>query len=314
MKKISILAALALLAASCGGPDLSEIPAATAEQVVRVEPLSWWTGMETPLQLMIQGKGITSYDVRIEGGRGVRVSQITDAENPDFIFVDVRISPLAKPGVYTLVFKEEHGSKTFRYPYIIRERDKVRKESFTTKDLIYLIMPDRFANGDPTNDESYSTTAPAYDDGSAVSWRIPELLEKCDREAPLARHGGDLQGIIDHLDYLEDLGVTAIWSTPMLLDNQDFESYHGYACEDYYHIDPRFGDNALYKTFVEKAHEKGIKVIMDIVTNHCGTGHWWMNDAPFHDWYHRHDNYMQMNAQFSVYMDPHASKTDRERQ
>ena len=306
---------LALLVASCGSPDLSEIPAATAEQVARVEPLSWWTDMETPLQLMIQGKGITSYDVRIEGGRGVRVTGITDAENPDFIFVDVRIGALAKPGVYTLVFKEEHGSKTFRYPYIIRERDrKGRRESFTTKDLIYLIMPDRFANGDPTNDESYSATAPAYDDGSAVAWRIPELPEKCDREAPLARHGGDIQGVIDHLDYLADLGVTALWSTPMLLDNQVFESYHGYACEDYYHIDPRFGDNALYRTMVEKAHEKGIKVIMDIVTNHCGTGHWWMDDAPFRDWYHRHDEYMQMNAQFSVYMDPHASRTDRERQ
>ena len=130
----------------------------------------------------------------------------------------------------------------------------------------------------------------------------------------MARHGGDIQGIIDHLDYIADLGATALWSTPLLLDNQPHESYHGYACGDYYHIDPRFGDNALYKKMVDEAHAKGIKVIMDIVTNHCGTAHWWMEDPPFADWYHVTEPYMQMNALFSVYMDPHASVKDRDRQ
>jgi len=135
-----------------------------------------------------------------------------------------------------------------------------------------------------------------------------------DRNDPVARHGGDIQGIIDHLDYVADLGATALWSTPLLLDNQPAESYHGYACSDYYHIDPRLGDNALYRKMVDTAHEKGLKVIMDVVTNHCGTAHWWMENPPFPDWYHVSEPYMQMNALFSVYMDPHASIKDRERQ
>ena len=314
MRKSAILL-LALLAAACGTNDLADIPAATPEQVVRVEPLSWWIGMKTPLQLMIQGKDLASFDVSICGAPGVKVVKETEPENPDFLFADIRISPAAKPGVYTLVFTAEDGPhRQFKYPYILREREKSRRDSFSTADLIYLIMPDRFANGDPSNDDGWPSEAKPYDDGSAVAWRIPEIKEKCDREVPLARHGGDIQGVIDHLDYLEDLGVTALWSTPMLLDNQDFESYHGYACGDYYHIDPRFGDNALYKSMVEKAHEKGIKVIMDIVTNHCGTDHWWMQGAPCPDWVHHFENYTQMNAQFSVYMDTHASKPDRERQ
>jgi len=314
MRKISI--AIMVLLTACQAPkgvDLSNVQDASREQVTRVEPLSWWTGMKTELQLMVQGQGIGESQVRIEGGAGVKVTGVQKADSPNFAFVDVQVGPQAKPGTYYLVFTRADGTE-YKYPYLLRERRKgsAERESFTTADLIYLIMPDRFASASEENDTQWP--GGAYDDGSAVAWAVPETPDKVDRKDAVARHGGDLQGIIDHLDYVADLGATAIWNTPLLLDNQAHESYHGYACADYYHIDPRFGDNALFKTFVEESHKRDIKVIMDIVTNHCGTAHWWMEEAPFEDWYHKSDPYMQMNALFSVYMDPHASVRDRERQ
>ena len=292
--------------------DPETVPDATRAEVTRVEPLSWWTGMKTPLQLMVQGEGIGTKEIRMEGGKGVSVRNLHKAENPDYLFVDVEIDANAKPGEYYLVVSD--GTNEVKYPYLIREREKgsADRKSFTPADMIYLIMPDRFASSGPGNDEAWP--GGIYDDGSAVPWVVPVTPDRVDRDDPVARHGGDIQGIIDHLDYVADLGATALWSTPLLLDNQPRESYHGYACGDYYHIDPRFGDNALYRKMVDEAHGKGLKVIMDIVTNHCGTAHWWMDNPPFADWYHVTKPYMQMNALFSVYMDPHASVKDRERQ
>ena len=293
MKRSSLLLALAFaLAVSCAPKaDYSSVPMAKPEQISQVEPLSWWTGMNTPLQIMVHGPQISEYDVAVEGS-GLRVKAVQKADSPNFVFLDMEVS---KAGEYNLVFTR--GEESFKYPYVIEERAAGSRDrlSYTTADMIYLIMPDRFASATAEND----------------SMGMPDVV---DRNDPVARHGGDLQGIIDHLDYIADLGATAIWLTPALEDNQPHESYHGYACTDYYHIDARFGDNALYKEFVQRAHEKGIKVIMDIVTNHCGTAHWWMQDAPFKDWYHVNEPYMQMNALFSVYMDPNAAKTDRDRQ
>ena len=262
------------------------------DPVDRVEPLSWWTGMNTPLQLMIHGTDIASYDLTIEGGEGVQVAKVHKAESPNYLFVDVTIDAKAQPGTYNLVFTKE--GKEFRYPYQLQARREgsAERTSFTTADMVYLLMPDRFANGDPSNDST------------------PDTDDKADRDAFFGRHGGDIQGIIDHLDYIADLGATAIWSTPLLLDNAPKESYHGYAASDYYQIDPRFGSNALYRELVSKAHDKGIKMIMDIVTNHCGTEHWWMQDLPFHDWIHQFDTYTGTNICFSTNMDPNASKQD----
>ena len=158
--------------------------------------------------------------------------------------------------------------------------------------MIYLIMPDRFANGDASNDS------------------VECMDEKAARGEAFGRHGGDIQGVIDHLDYISDLGATYIWTTPFLADNAPQGSYHGYAASDYYHIDPRFGDNALYKSLVEQANAKGIGIIMDIVPNHCGTEHWWMEDLPFQDWIHQFDTYTGTNVAFSTNMDPNASKKD----
>ena len=260
-------------------------------RISQVEPPSWWVGMKTPLQLMIHGEAIADYDVRIEG-EGVSVKEIHKAESPNYLFVDVAVSPSAKPGEYGIIFTKD--GKSFRYPYQLaaREEGSAERGSFTTSDLIYLICPDRFANADKGNDNTDDTA------------------EKADRNEPFGRHGGDLQGIIDHLDYVADLGATAIWCTPLLVDDQPQESYHGYACGDYYRIDPRFGSNSQYKEYVAKAHEKGLKVIMDIVTNHCGTGHWWMKDLPFNDWIHQFPEYTGSNIAFSTAMDPNASQYD----
>ena len=311
-KTLAATAVAAGLTGCQGGPDPSLVADATREEVTRVEPLSWWTGMKTPLQLMVQGKDIGRKKITVAGDKGMTVKHLHKAANPDYLFVDVEIDENAKPGTYYLFISD--GKQMVKYPYLLRKREKgsADRKSFTTEDLIYLIMPDRFASARSENDGKWD--GEAYDDGSALPWDVPETPDVVDRDDPVARHGGDIQGIIDHLDYVADLGATALWSTPLLLDNQPQESYHGYACSDYYHIDPRFGDNALYKTMVDKAHEKGLKVIMDVVTNHCGTAHWWMENPPFSDWYHVNEPYLQMNALFSVYMDPHASLKDRERQ
>ena len=279
---------------SCGsGPESDPEKIQDAgTRVGRVEPLSWWTGMKTPLQLMVCGDGISRYDVRIEGGKGVKAGTVHKADSPDYLFVDVEISPDAVPGTYYIVFDD--GTDKFKYSYEIAARSEGSAErgSFSTADMVYLIMPDRFANGDPSNDATDDTA------------------EKPDRDGFFGRHGGDIQGIMGHLDYISDLGATAVWCTPLLLDDEPEGSYHGYACADYYRIDPRFGSNGLYREFVGKAHEKGLKVIMDIVTNHCGTAHWWMKNLPFEDWVHVFPEYTGTNVCFSTNMDPNASKYD----
>lgn len=285
---------LALAAVGCSSSS-SFNPASVADaagEVTRVEPLSWWTGMNTPLQLLIGGENISEYTLSIEGGKGVSVKAIHEADNPNFIFADVEIADNATPGTYYLVFT--HGDKQFKYAYNIEQRREgsAERTSFTTADVIYLLMPDRFANGDPSNDSTECTT------------------EKAARDEFFGRHGGDLQGMIDHLDYIASLGATTIWPTPLLLDNEPRETYHGYACADYYHIDPRFGSNELYREFVAKAHEKDLKVIMDVVTNHCGVAHWWMTDMPFEDWVHVFPEYTGTNVCFSTNMDPNASNYD----
>lgn len=271
--------------------DPATVADATGE-VTRIEPLSWWTGMQTPLQLLVAGERISDYDVRIEGGHGVKATAVHKADSPNYLFVDVAVDADAAPGTYYLVFSKE--GREFKTPYEIaaRREGSAERGSFTTADMIYLLMPDRFANGDPANDST------------------PDTQEKADRNAFFGRHGGDIEGIRQHLDYISSLGATVIWPTPLLLDDEPEGSYHGYACADYYRIDPRFGTNESYRDFVAAAHEKGLKVIMDVVTNHCGTAHWWMRDLPFEDWIHQFPEYTGTNVCFSTNMDPNASKYD----
>lgn len=260
-----------------------------AQKIERVEPLSWWTDMKMPLRLMFHGKELQSAEVSIKEP-GLTITKVSKAESPNYLFVDVEVE---KAGIYTFTLKV--GKKKLTYKYTIAERcpNSPQRQSFTVADVMYLLMPDRFANGDATNDE------------------VAGMAEGADRNAFYGRHGGDIQGIINHLDYIKDLGATTIWSTPLLADNESFASYHGYACADYYHIDPRYGSNELYKEMVNQAHQKGLKVIMDIVTNHCGMAHWWMKDLPFQDWVHQFSEFTRSNNVFSANMDPNASKHDK---
>ena len=260
----------------------------------RVEPLCWWTDMQLPLQIMVHGDGVGSAtEVRAEGLRGVSVHAVHPAESPNYLFVDVAIGKKAVAGTFSLLLTL--GDSTVSIPYTLYERGEGSRQraSFGTADMIYLLMPDRFANGDPTNDTT------------------PLTAEAAHRAEAFGRHGGDLQGIIDHLDYIADLGATAVWSTPLLLDDEPTVSYHGYACADYYHVDPRFGTNDLYRDYVARAHALGLKVVMDFVPNHCGAAHWWMADLPFADWVHQFPSYTKTNVCFSSVMDPNASRRDR---
>ena len=272
---------------------LSAMAAKPKIDIKHVEPLSWWVGMEMPLQLMVNGEAIAECDVEIlPAGAGVEVTAIHKAESPNYLFVDVAISEDAKAGDFTLRFTKGKIKRDYTYTIDERREGSRERESFTTADFVYLIMPDRFANGNPANDNTVDTA------------------EKADRTKPWLRHGGDLEGMIAHLDYIADLGATAIWSTPLLLDNENGASYHGYSCSDYYLIDPRYGTNELFKTYVEECHKHGLKVIMDIVPNHSSTTHWWYNDQPFADWTHQWDKYTQSKWTFSTNMDFNASKAD----
>lgn len=263
-----------------------------SDRVARVEPPCWWTGMSTPLQILVNGEQIGSYDVAIKGGKGVKVSAVHTADSPNYLFVDVKIAANATPGTYDIVFSRD--GESFSVPYEIGARSTAPRSSFSTEDAIYLIMPDRFVNGDPGNDGT------------------PDTAEKPDYEAFFGRHGGDLAGIRSQLDYISGLGMTAVWCTPLLLDNEPWESYHGYACADYYHVDPRFGGNMAFRQYADDAHAHGLKLIMDVVTNHCGSAHWWMADLPFADWVHQWPEYTHSNCSFSAQNDPYCSDFDRE--
>lgn len=262
-------------------------------RISHIDPPCWWTGMKQQLQLMVNAEGIGEYAARFEE-KGLSVKGISKAESPNYLFIDVDIAANAAPGTYHLVLEKD--GDTIRIPYQISERREgsAERKGFGGADLIYLIMPDRFANGDPDNDSTCDTA------------------DKLDRALLPGRHGGDLQGIRNHLDYLEELGVTAIWNTPLLLDNEPRESYHGYACADYYRIDPRFGSNGQYRSLTAECHERGIKMIMDFVTNHCGGAHWWMQDLPFSDWVHTWPEYTHSNCDFAMQNDPHASEFDKQ--
>ena len=273
-----------------------------AEKIDRVEPPCWWIGMETDLQLMIHGDRIAGSAVSVDASiKGLSVGKVVSTDNPNYLFVEVKIGNRLDPGTYGFNIVTPDGRQfNFDYAFYKRRLNSAKRESFGPSDAVYLLMPDRFANGDKSNDSS------------------PEAVEKANPKNLGGRHGGDIQGIIDHLDDLASLGVTTIWPTPLTFDNEKTYSYHGYACADYYRIDPRYGTNELYRNFVEKAHDKGLKVIMDMVPNHCGTAHWWMEDLPSASWINYPENLerggdrlIRTNAAMSTHSDPHAAEVDK---
>jgi glycosidase len=269
-------------------------------QEVRVEPPNWWVGMHmNDIQLLVHADDISTYRPELSY-RGVKVTKIHKAESPNYLFIDLTISDEAQPGRFELKFRKK-GTKPLSFSYELKSRQKAAEAyvGFNHTDAVYLITPDRFANGNPENDvvESMRETA-------------------VNRADNYARHGGDIQGILDHLDYIAEMGFTSIWSSPLLTNDMESSSYHGYAITDFYDVDPRFGDLELYKQLSKQASEKGIGLIMDMVANHCGSGHWWMQDLPFKNWLNFQQLYEEgkavptSNHKRSTNQDPYASQLD----
>lgn len=262
-----------------------------AQAPLAVEPPFWWTGMKNNnLQLLVKGENIgQTAEVTVKNGAGLKVVKLHAAEHPDYLFLDLVIES-ASPADYELKFKK--GDKTIAsHTYQLKERSTTR-DVIGNEDVIYLITPDRFVNGDPGNDSM---------DG---------LEDKLDRDHYNGRHGGDLEGIISKLDYMEDLGVTTLWLNPVLENAMPEVTYHGYAITDYYKVDPRYGDNALYKKLSDELSQRGMKLIMDMVFNHSGSEHWWIKEPPFSDWVHFQGNYTNTNHAMASIPDPYNSEAD----
>lgn len=266
-----------------------------AQKLERIEPMFWFTGMQNPkLQLLVHGDQIAGTTVTLNYP-GVKLVKVNKVENPNYLFLDLSLSAAVKPGTFPINFLV-NGKKIFSYSYELKGRDKStgRIQGVTQKDFIYLLMPDRFANGDKSND-------------------VVKGLNETDlnRDSMYYRHGGDIQGVMNHLDYLKDLGVTTVWMTPEVENDMAQASYHGYAVTDHYKIDPRYGTNALYKQYVAAAHAKGMKVIKDIVHNHIGTQHWFYKDLPMKSWLNQWPKYTQTSYRDQTVMDTHAATADR---
>ncbi|MCL1944135.1 MAG: glycoside hydrolase family 13 protein [Candidatus Azobacteroides sp.] len=272
---------------------------ATALEITRMEPAFWWVGMKNPeLQILVYGKDIARSDLQFEYP-GVRLNKIVRVDNPDYLFIYLEIGKETKPGVMNLNFvpqqQEEGQAQPLQQTYELKARATTTgAQGFNPSDVLYLIMPDRFANGDPSND--------VWDD------------EDIDRNEPFARHGGDLAGINAHLDYLRDLGVTAIWLNPvlenMMNSPEKYKSYHGYAITDFYRVDHRLGTNEEYCRLIENVHQRGMKIVMDMIFNHCGNRHWWMNNFPCNDWLNHQDGFVQTTHNLFTVMDVHAPQSE----
>ncbi len=259
----------------------SNEPVVEAYDINKVEPPHWWIGFKNQkLQLLVKHPNIGSATPEISSS-GVTLVKFHKADSPNYLFLDLEISEAAKAGKFNIIFKLEDDSYLTQ-TYELKERQKPSEDfiGFNSSDAIYLITPDRFVNGITTND------TPLGIEGQ------PGLLEQTiDRSDDYARHGGDIAGMTEHVDYINDLGFTAVWPQPLLTNNMNQGSYHGYAVTDLYEIDPRFGTLEAYKDLSAKLQEKNMKLIMDQVANHCGIEHWWMKDLPFKDWVNLQENF-----------------------
>lgn len=272
---------------------ISILPKLSASEIQKTEPAFWWAGMQNPeLQILLYGSDISTDSITVSAP-DIRIKEIVRLENPNYLFVYLDLSETA-PQQFNILLKK--NGKLTTIPYQIKERRQspAGAKGFDASDVLYLIMPDRFSNGDPNND------------------CIPGLLEqKADRSEPFARHGGDIKGIENHLDYMADLGVTAVWLNPILKNDMPAGSYHGYAITDYYAVDPRLGSNEDFRRMVESAHNKGLKIVMDMIFNHCGSQHYFFRDKPSSDWFNFQDNFTQTSYQTMPQMDVHRSDYDK---
>lgn len=272
-------------------------PAVASAQQYRVdhlEPPFWWAGMQhKTLQLMVHGAAIADLAPALDYP-GVRIGGVTRVANRNYLFIDLVLSDQAAPGAFDIVFGS--GDKAVKYSYRLMARDagSAQRAGFNTSDAIYQVMPDRFANGAPANDS------------------LPALAEKTDRTLGGGRHGGDIQGIIDHLDYVAAMGFTQLWPTPLVENDMPEHSYHGYAATDHYNIDARFGSNEDFRRLSFTARQKGIGIIQDVVLSHIGLGHWWMKDMPAPDWTNHGGKFVPTAHHRVAVQDQYGSQADRQ--
>jgi glycosidase len=260
-------------------------------QIERIEPPFWYAGMNNPeLQIMFYGKNIAQFQVSVSNS--LTITNVKKTENPNYLFVTIDTKNVKATDCF-FTFKSKTSS-TFTQKYSLKKRreNSAQRQSYDSSDMMYLIMPDRFANGKKNNDSNELT------------------FEKYNRSLPGGRHGGDIQGIINHLDYLQELGVTAVWNTPLCEDNEENFSYHTYAQSDVYKIDPRYGTNEDYARLASELHKRKMKLVMDYVTNHWGAAHWMMKDLPTQDWIHQFETFTQTNHKRTTINDINASKID----
>ncbi len=268
-------------------------------KIDRIDPTDWYAGMKDPsLQLMVYGQNIGAADVSTDYP-GVRLDSLVRLDSPNYLLVYLNLQG-AQPGEMTLSFRQGKQNKRVKYLLKTREMAGEKHMGFTNKDVLYMLMPDRFANGNPKND-AFKT--------------MQDKL--CDRQEPSLRHGGDLEGIRRHLGYFNELGVTALWLTPVLendrpADEGKYSTYHGYATTDYYRVDPRFGTNEDYRQLVDEAHQRGLKVVMDMIFNHCGDFHPWNKDVPSADWFNHPGYGLQTSYKLTPVFDPYASQVDKD--
>ncbi|MFN6021327.1 MAG: glycoside hydrolase family 13 protein [Bacteroidota bacterium] len=276
------------------GVHLQTIGSNPALTIDHIEPSFWWAGMKNrDLQIMVHAKDIAYLRPKINSP-GIRLVNVIQTSNRNYLFLNLEIQPTVKPQTFSIDFLKDE-KVVFSHPYTLKERkvNSAARQGFSTADVLYLITPDRFANGDPSNDNH------------------PDMREKSNRSFKGGRHGGDIAGIIKNLDYIKSTGFSAIWLNPVLENNQTEYSYHGYSITDFYKVDPRFGSNDSYLDLVKNCHEKGLKVIMDMIVNHCGSFHWWMNDLPDTDWINFDNKFVNTTHQKPVIQDVHVSEYDK---
>ncbi len=279
-----ILTALALLLAA---------HASLAESIARVEPPNWWVGFEhRELQLMIHGDGIGRNEPSVRHD-DVTIARVVRGDSPNYLFVYLDIAEDAAPGTLELRFESDGDILTHNYELKAKNSDPGHAVGFSAKDAIYLVTPDRFANGNPANDT------------------VEGMGDPLNRDDDYGRHGGDLAGVAAHLDYIADMGFTQLWLNPILENKVERASYHGYSTTDYYAVDPRFGTNAEFKALTDQARSMGVGMIMDQIVNHIGIGHWWMDDLPTEDWLNFQNDVTITSHARTVNLDQYASEYDR---
>ncbi|WP_291120639.1 glycoside hydrolase family 13 protein [Empedobacter sp. UBA7248] len=265
-------------------------------QIQKVEPMFWWKGMKNPeVQILVYGKDISKYNIELSDN--VKIQNLQKTENPNYVFVTINTNEVNKSSFKINIKNKNKIVDSYTYELKNRQPNSANRSSFTSKDMVYLIMPDRFANGDESNDSK------------------KELTDKANRSIPDGRHGGDLRGIINNLDYLQNLGATAVWLTPVNEDNEKQHSYHGYAQTDLYKIDGRYGSNEDYRELSQKLNQRGMMLIQDYVTNHWGISHWMIQDLPSQDWIHKFpggkDGFRRSNYRTTTQFDKNAAEVDK---